>query len=468
MVGRCGWRGHKRGSLLALLLLVLVGAWVADANAIPAFSRKYQTSCLTCHTVYPKLNPFGEAFRRDGYRFPGIDSDAVRQGTVPLGQPAYRQLFPKVVWPSSLPADVPLAMGFDGQTVAHPDRDSGAGRADHRASFSMANTIAEGHLWAGGSFDDKTTFYSEISVSDTAELEHAQVLFNDLIGPKHALNLAVGRMPATLSSFGPHSSYLADLATTPLFLSALYGTLDPSWGLGGSYNSFELTSLVRGRFDASAGIAAGANDAVRLTNNYYGHIGCKLGGIRLDGENWAGPSNPEKPWAERALTLDAFIYWTRSHFNVPTGVAAAPLALQNDRVLTYGGSLRGQWGSLEIDGGLYQERHDHVLADGGHVRALVQYDEASYVVFPWLVPAVRFEYLRLSPEGGPVIHDIRIIPGIALLVRANLKLTLLGQLEQARGVPPAGWGPANGFAAPAAGTSVTELEMLAADLAFAF
>lgn len=29
----------------------------APAHAIPAFARKYETSCLTCHTIYPKLNP---------------------------------------------------------------------------------------------------------------------------------------------------------------------------------------------------------------------------------------------------------------------------------------------------------------------------------------------------------------------------------------------------------------------------
>ena len=36
----------------------------------------------TCHTVYPRLTPFGEAFRRDGYRFPGVDSDYAKQEPV--------------------------------------------------------------------------------------------------------------------------------------------------------------------------------------------------------------------------------------------------------------------------------------------------------------------------------------------------------------------------------------------------
>ncbi len=40
------------------------------AEAIPAFARKYETSCQTCHTVFPKLNAFGTAFRLNGYRMP--------------------------------------------------------------------------------------------------------------------------------------------------------------------------------------------------------------------------------------------------------------------------------------------------------------------------------------------------------------------------------------------------------------
>ena len=43
---------------------------------IPAFARKYKTSCATCHNGYPKLNAFGDAFRRNGYQFPaGTDPE---------------------------------------------------------------------------------------------------------------------------------------------------------------------------------------------------------------------------------------------------------------------------------------------------------------------------------------------------------------------------------------------------------
>ena len=54
----------------AVVGIVMYFGATRDARAVPSFARKYQTSCQTCHTVYPVLNPFGEAFRRDGYRFP--------------------------------------------------------------------------------------------------------------------------------------------------------------------------------------------------------------------------------------------------------------------------------------------------------------------------------------------------------------------------------------------------------------
>jgi hypothetical protein len=48
------------------MVLVTVIAVSGRARAVPAFARKYKTSCVTCHTIFPKLTPFGEQFRRNG------------------------------------------------------------------------------------------------------------------------------------------------------------------------------------------------------------------------------------------------------------------------------------------------------------------------------------------------------------------------------------------------------------------
>lgn len=47
-------------------------ATVRESQAIPAFARKYNADCAMCHyPVVPRLNSFGQQFRRAGYRTPG-------------------------------------------------------------------------------------------------------------------------------------------------------------------------------------------------------------------------------------------------------------------------------------------------------------------------------------------------------------------------------------------------------------
>jgi hypothetical protein len=42
---------------------------------IPAFARKYSLACSACHTTWPELNPFGQAFKDRGYQL-GNDKDS--------------------------------------------------------------------------------------------------------------------------------------------------------------------------------------------------------------------------------------------------------------------------------------------------------------------------------------------------------------------------------------------------------
>jgi hypothetical protein len=52
------------------LLCVLLSP--AGAHGIPAFARQYDVACSRCHVQPPKLNGYGEAFRRNGYRAEGM------------------------------------------------------------------------------------------------------------------------------------------------------------------------------------------------------------------------------------------------------------------------------------------------------------------------------------------------------------------------------------------------------------
>ncbi len=455
---------------LVIGLLVLTGA--SAAYAIPAFARKYGTSCQTCHTIYPKLTPFGEAFRRNGYKFPGKDEDFIKQDMVPLGNEAYRKMWPREsVWPGILAASAPLALGINGNLVIHPDKNSGAAQADNGAVVSLHDLVAEGHLWAGGSFSEHIAYFAEITfgTDSSLDLEHAELHFNDLFSAKHALNIYVGRGSPTLTSFGPHSSYVGDTLMPSLQVTALYGATSDSFGVPDQTNLVEINGMAKGRFIYSVGVNSGANIDVRNSESVYAHVGYKLGGMRLDGEGDT-KGNPNKPWAENALTVDLFGVRAASHFQpganamLATGMAPSPL---DDTAWVAGGNLRGTLGSLELNAGFYYEWHDHATADGSPVQAAVQYDELSYVVLPWLVPAVRIEYAALKARGQSRINDVKIIPGIVALVRPNIKLSLTGQIEYADGAPDGGWGAWGGSATPMLG-AVTELESIQVGLAYAF
>jgi hypothetical protein len=44
-------------------------------NALPTFAKKYGMPCSSCHEAWPKLSPFGQAFKDNGYQM-GNDRDA--------------------------------------------------------------------------------------------------------------------------------------------------------------------------------------------------------------------------------------------------------------------------------------------------------------------------------------------------------------------------------------------------------
>jgi hypothetical protein len=58
---------------IALIALIALGALVPDAQAIPAFARKHNVTCSTCHAAVPYLNATGRTFKEAGYRMPDED-----------------------------------------------------------------------------------------------------------------------------------------------------------------------------------------------------------------------------------------------------------------------------------------------------------------------------------------------------------------------------------------------------------
>jgi hypothetical protein len=450
-------------SSVVLVSLVILTVTAERAWAVPAFARKYKTSCVTCHTIFPKLNPFGEQFRRNGYRFPGVDGDATKAEPIPMGTDEQKKLFPDAVWPATLSSFPALAIGFNGQAVIHPDTGSSGGAADNNAVFNADNIIEEGHVWAAGSFDDSITYFSELTFApDGVEVENASLFFGDLVGPPHAVNVAVGKRIASLTSFGPHGSYVTDLSLPMIPVTGLYGATSDPFLFGDNHNGIEVYGTLGNRFGYAAGIAAGTNLDTRNSANIYAHAGYKIGGSTLDGENTAGV--PQDLEHEQSVTIDAFMYRSVSRFSDPT------MVLVKDTALTFGGAARLQLDTFELDAGAFFQTDDHVLDGSEQVSTVSQWTEASWLPYPWLVVAARVEYLNVSLSGAPSVNDLRITPGVACLVRPNIRLTLSAPIERAKGAPDAGWGAAGLAAAPDMATTTIgpEVESIQLGLFTAF
>jgi hypothetical protein len=67
----------NRRLLLALagVLALATQLWPREASAIPAFARKYNVGCTTCHVAFPVLNATGRRFREAGYRMANVKGE---------------------------------------------------------------------------------------------------------------------------------------------------------------------------------------------------------------------------------------------------------------------------------------------------------------------------------------------------------------------------------------------------------
>lgn len=463
-----------------------------DAWAIPSFARKYKTGCTTCHTVYPMLNPFGEAFRRNGFRFPSangsVDSDNVKAEVLALGREEETKVFPKAVWPSSITQAVPLSVAVEGGLAyVFPSSDA---YADKGHTFTWDGIVDELSLFAGGAFNDTLTYFAQASASaDGVDLEHAFLLWGDIVGPRHLVNLWIGRLLApSLTSFGTHSSYFVDRLMPSTSIAGLYnptGQLAPG---ASRADGAEINGVVAHRIDYSLGwlaSRAAPGISVPTAEDVYAHLGFKIGGMTLDGEGPDGaiPNDPMRPWEETALTIDAFGYHGLSLLDNGTGLGAPPAPVrQNDSLNAIGGVGRLQLGSLKVTAGAQFERHSRPypgtpaappapgtpdLTEGN---GFTQYDEIDYVIFPWLVPGVRADLTWVTRSGSRIGHIVRVMPGVAMLVRQNIKVVLSGDFEQAYGLPPAGsWGAAGAsITPPLDGASKVQVEQVDLHAAWAF
>jgi hypothetical protein len=185
-----------------------------------------------------------------------------------------------------------------------------------------------------------------------------------------------------------------------------------------------------GRFGYSAGIVEGFGNT-HSDKDFYGHITYKLGGLPLDGVSEGVPAlNNSQPYIDNSLTLGTFVY--RGSASMGSSDAA-----QGNNFTMAGGDINAFYDRFNLFAGA-GVRHDETpfLADplGQAANTTVWFTELDMVVYPWLLPGVRFEswHSQALDAGGNVAGytDLNIVPGIVFLVRPNVKFALRTSVEK--------------------------------------
>lgn len=390
-------------SLFGVALVVLT--FVDTAFSIPAFSRKYKTSCQTCHVAFPKLTAFGEAFRRNGYQFPdGGDAAATKEDPVSLGAEGNKRAFPDAVWPNTIPGTVPVSVIAELEATYTPLE---------TPKWDFAPLEGEVELMSAGTLGENVSFLGELEVVDDAiEIERANIIFSNLLGGTTAtFNLKAGKFEPGVFSFSNHRRISPQYGITT-------GTLgDNNWSLESAQKGIELNGVVAdGRLGYNAAIVEGRKNIANSDKDIYAHLNYKVGGMRLDGvvpEGSGASVGATQPWQDNSIAIGGFFY---------KGVATLA-AGHDDSFTMVGGDVNAWFDRLNVIAalGVQSDKKPFIAKPDTSSSLTSIMAEASYVVYPWLVPLVRFENAKVKDAK---ISDTRLISAIQFLVRANVRAAL--------------------------------------------
>ena len=422
----------KKSTVVISLLAasVALSIFAKPAQAIPVFARKYATSCITCHTIYPKLNDVGEAFRRNGYQFPSNEDILVKEDPVKLGTDAYKDMFPNSIWPSTLPSIPPVSIFTLSSTTVNVTPHGQLANA----SLDFPSDI---ELIGAGTFGPNISGLYDLGFTpaDGASVGRVFLQFSNLFAwdeetdengchlgnrwavlPPHLLNLRIGKIdPAVLPHVISEETFMQFPPLTNSFTLGQTG-----FALFGEQPAIELSGIYKQYWSYAVGIANGGSAEFLPSDDntfkdVYFRVAHRWYGFPLDGvigetttPKSAKPDDNGKSGDDdtdggpqglnfwQAWNLDTGIYGWYGKSNVPltplTGVAYDPndhTTFVDDHFQRIGFDGRFTYFDLDIYGTAWYG-HDpfpgfdqNTIAVGStqHFGYMV---EADYMIKPWI------------------------------------------------------------------------------------
>jgi hypothetical protein len=447
-------------SLTAVVIVLLVIlASVPKTSAIPAFSRKYQTSCTTCHSNYPELNDFGEAFKKNGFKFPKDDEVFVKEPPVLLGSKAQKEAFPGAVYPGEIPGYLPIAFRYEGNFTLNRKQPGGfiaQNGFTPRTDLFAPNTFT---ILAVGSFGQNFSFWMDDDISVGAVnanggMGDGWLKYSDLghrLGlPKNALNVRFGQFELDLPFTQAKSIYLSPYdvySETAVGIggpcapgatvcqtannTTIFGSPQRGIEIGGTPNN--------GNFDWSVSVTNGSNTgmATRSSKDVYVRLSQKFN-LERDPESRnaiqaAGPTGPRDHTSVRL----GFLYYYGKNQQNQDGVLFPGLATIEEPFYRVGGDIRFKYRKLELFGlGMFGHDDNHLFTAGAPatiaaappVKFSGGFAGANYWFYPWLIGTFHYDAVNSHADfvNSPLPLNYhtrnRFSPGFQVLVRANIKV----------------------------------------------
>jgi len=266
-----------------ILLLIAVLLLPATSHAIPAFARMYGTSCSTCHIDFPKLNDFGKAFKDAGFKFPKDDEQMLKIPPVMLGAPANAELWPKAIWPGTIPGQPPIGLRYNNylQFTGNRNRFNSLAPQGTIAPYVPTADFETGFfsIFTAGNFGSDIAFWvdDDISVSGAnanGALGQAYLKFVNigrfLKMPDHALNLKIGQIELEI----PFTQALS-IWTSPydIYQQANVGVVNPAFNQQFVNNAFTFAGSGQG-IEFSGGLHTGGyNYSIAFINQNTSGVG---------------------------------------------------------------------------------------------------------------------------------------------------------------------------------------------------
>ncbi len=411
----------KKCLLMSFMVFFVVNiffTFVDRAEAIPAFARKYKTSCTTCHVAIPKRNAFGEAFRRNGYVMPQGDVSLIKQEPIPLGSEGWKEVFPDAIWPGFLPAEFPLSAYIHQRFVW----ETAESKSGDRVEFDMPH---EFEIFIGGTLGDAFSFFGEWIMFEKGKnapgLKRFFFQFNDVIGPDNLFDIRVGRLEPGITE-----GYVDNNRITLEHAMTLDYKATGKWRPRDQQSGIEFRGIVDHRFQYIAGVVNGEKKTISDATDekdFYGRLGYKFGGLSLDGVQQEELTSLKQTdnWADNALTLGAYFY---------QGNNMADSNSVDNNFTRYGFDIHGNYNRVDLFAGAILGTDDNPIGfvtgsdKEKEVNSTAWFVEGQYLFYPWLIAGVRIGGAKSDQNDVDIDDFTTISPNLTILARANIRFTI--------------------------------------------